>query len=123
MMRLLVIDDDPTLCKLLFEVFSALEYEVDVAYEGTVGLELAKQNTPDVVIVDINMPGIDGYEVCARLRAEAATRQVPILILTAVSHLPAAMKGLASGANDYITKPFNVEELAARVQALLHRRQ
>lgn len=119
--RILIIDDDPTLCKLLTQIFEDLQYEVEVAHDGAEGIEAASQNLPDLAIVDINMPKMNGYEVCSRLRAEPSTRYVPILMLTGVSHLPSAMKGLASGANDYITKPFNIDEITARVQALLQR--
>ncbi len=122
MARILVIDDDLNLCKLLVQIFSQ-EHEVEVAHTGEEGLKLAKEKKPDIAIVDINMPGMNGYEVSSRLRTDVATGGIPILMLTAVSHLPSAMKGLASGANDYITKPFNIEEVVARVQALLKRYQ
>ena len=91
------------------------------AHDGKQGVEFAKLSVPDVVVLDLDMPGLNGYEVCSRLRAEPATCRVLILMLTGTTDLAGAMKGLAGGADDYITKPFNIDEVAARVQALLVR--
>jgi len=122
MPRILIIDDDPNLCALLEQVFSAPGYQVMVANDGNKGLQVAKDYKPDVVIVDLNMPEINGHQVCVGLRAEPATSNIPIMMLTAVRELPAAMKGMASGANDFMTKPFQNDEVLARVEALLKRR-
>jgi len=123
MARILIIDDDPGVCALLSEIFSGMEQKhvVTAASDGIQGLASARLNTPDVVVVDVDIPGLNGYEVCLRLRADPATRRVPILMLTGTTDLPGAMKGLGSGADDHITKPFSVDEVAARVQALLMR--
>ncbi|HAF96227.1 MAG: hypothetical protein A2X34_05595 [Elusimicrobia bacterium GWC2_51_8] len=123
MSRILIIDDDPAVRTLLSEVFSSLEprHEIMAAHDGKQGVEFAKLSVPDVVVLDLDMPGLNGYEVCSRLRAEPATCRVLILMLTGTTDLAGAMKGLAGGADDYITKPFNIDEVAARVQALLVR--
>jgi DNA-binding response OmpR family regulator len=125
MARILVIDDDSGVRTLLSEVFSGMEQKHSVveAPDGVKGLALAKLDPPDVIVVDVDMPGLNGYEVCLCLRAFPATRKVPILMLTGTTNLPGAMSGLASGADDHITKPFNVDEVAARVQSLLLRRK
>ena len=121
MAKILIIDDEENICTLLTEVFSQRKHDVVTARDGVKGLELAKTGQPDVVVLDIDMPGLDGYEVCKRLRANPATHKLPILMLTGKTDLPDAMKGLATGADDYITKPFDVEEVAWRVEVLLTR--
>ena len=121
MATILIIDDEENICTLLSEVFSERKHDVVTAQDGVKGLELAKTHPPDVVVLDIDMPGLDGYEVCKRLRANPATHKLPILMLTGKTALPDAMKGLATGADDYITKPFDVEEVAWRVEVLLTR--
>ena len=122
MPRILIIDDDPNLCSLLEQIFSGPGYQVLVANDGIRGLQVAKEYKPDVVIVDLNMPEVNGHQVCVGLRADPDTAKVPIMMLTAVRELPAAMKGMASGANDFMTKPFQNDEVVARVEALLKRR-
>jgi len=121
MANVLIVDDDPGVRALLSEVLSGkeLNHSVMTAIDGVQGLALAKSNIPDVIVVDVDMPGLNGYEVCSRLRANSATRLIPILMLTGKNDLNGAMKGLSSGADDHLTKPFNVDEVAARVQALL----
>ena len=123
MARILIIDDDPGICALLSEVFSGPDqnHVVMTAPDGIQGLASAKLNIPDAVVVDVDMPGLNGYEVCMRLHADPATRLIPILMLTGTTNLAGAMKGLGSGADDYITKPCDINEVAARVQALLIR--
>ena len=125
MARILVIDDDQGVRTLLSEVFSNTEHkhEVSIACDGIQGVMSAKGNPPDVIIVDVDMPKLNGYDVCLRLRADPVTARIPILMLTGTTNFPGAMKGLASGADDHITKPFNVEEVVARVNALLMRGQ
>ena len=95
-------------------------YKVDAAYDGESGLELARSWFPDLVILDLMLPGIDGLEVCNRLRARSA---VPILILTAKETTQDRVEGLDAGADDYLVKPFELDELQARVRALLRRTQ
>jgi DNA-binding response OmpR family regulator len=123
MARILIIVDDPSVRTLLSEVFSGMEQKhlVTTAPDGLRGIESARLNIPDVIITDVDMPGLNGYDVCARLRADPATRLIPILMLTGTTNLEGAIKGIGLGADDHISKPFNVDEVAARVQALLLR--
>jgi two-component system, OmpR family, response regulator MprA len=116
--RILIIEDEERIAEfiergLLFEGF-----RVDVAYDGHSGLAMARDNPPDLVIVDWMLPGIDGIEVTKRLRA---AMQVPIVMLTAKSEVSDRVVGLDAGADDYIMKPFAFEELIARIRALFRR--
>jgi two-component system response regulator MprA len=118
--RVLVVDDDPKITQLLRRALSLEGYAVQTAGSGVVGLEEARSHEPDLVILDVLMPGMDGLEVCRRLRAEA---DVPILLLTAKDEVADRVEGLDSGADDYLVKPFALEELLARVRALLRRHE
>jgi DNA-binding response OmpR family regulator len=122
MARILIIDDEPNICTLLAETLENEKHAVLTAHDGTSGLEKARAELPDAIILDVEMPGLNGYEVCAGLRSRPETRRIPVLMLTGRNELPDAMKGMASGADDYITKPFDVEEVLWRVQALLKTR-
>ena len=115
----LVIDDDSGITGVLKRGLGYEGYQVDVANSGKEGLEMALQRPPDLVILDIMMPGIDGLEVCRRLRA--ADEKLPILMLTAKDGASDQVLGLETGADDYIVKPFVFEVLLARVRALLRR--
>jgi two-component system response regulator MprA len=117
---LLVVDDDPKITSLLRRALSAEGYEVRTAANGSEGLARVRERQPDLVVLDLLMPGIDGLEVCLRLREES---DVPILILTAMDETQHRVQGLDSGADDYLVKPFELEELLARVRALLRRRE
>ena len=116
--KVLVIDDDPTLGKLLELVLQPLELSVCLAYSGEEGLKQAYMVHPDLVILDISMPGMDGFEVCSRLREFTNT---PVMMLTGRVHENDMLHGFNVGANDYLRKPFSKIELAARVRALLQR--
>jgi two-component system response regulator MprA len=116
--RILVIDDDRRITALLRRALAYEGYEVDLASDGVKGLLAARDRPPDLVILDVMMPGLDGLEVCRRLRSGGA---VPILMLTARDEVPDRVAGLDAGADDYLVKPFALEELAARVRALLRR--
>jgi len=118
--HVLVIDDDRKITAALRRGLAYQGYRVDVAHDGTVGLELARRWAPDVVILDILMPGIDGLEVCRRLRAGGDVR---VLLLTARDSIEDRVVGLETGADDYLVKPFAFAELLARVRVLLRRRQ
>ena len=119
-MRILVVDDDPEIVSFLKRGLIYEGYTVDTASNGTEALAKARENEPELVILDIMMPGMDGIEVCKRFRQASA---VPILMLTAKGTVADRVVGLDSGADDYLVKPFAFDELLARMRALLRRRQ
>ncbi|MBX5490254.1 MAG: response regulator transcription factor [Chloroflexi bacterium] len=116
----LVIDDDPKITSLLRRALRAEGYDVRTAQDGAEGLARARERQPDLVVLDWLMPGMDGLEVCRRLREQS---DVPILMLTARDETADRVRGLDSGADDYLVKPFALDELLARVRALLRRRE
>jgi two-component system KDP operon response regulator KdpE len=116
----LAIDDEPQLLRALETILEGRGYRLRTAPNGAMGLDAIAQERPDVVLLDLAMPGVDGVEVCRRLRAFS---RVPILVLSALSDEARKVKALDAGADDYITKPFGVEELLARVRAALRRAQ
>jgi len=118
--RILIIEDDQAILKLLQRGLAYEGYTVDTATDGRSGLILARDHTPDVVILDWMLPGMDGLEVCHRLRSGGS---IPILMLTAKDTVQDRIQGLDAGADDYMIKPFNLDELLARVRALLRRTQ
>jgi len=118
--RILAIEDDEAILKLLRRGLAYEGYQVDTATSGQAGLNLARDNPPDLVVLDLMLPGIDGLEVCRRLRGGGA---VPILILTAKDSVTDRILGLDMGADDYMVKPFDLNELLARIRALLRRAQ
>jgi two-component system, OmpR family, response regulator MprA len=117
--RVLVIDDDDNIRISLKRALAYAGFAVDVAESGEAGLQRALLEPPDVVVLDVLMPGIDGFEVCRRLRAGG---DLPILMLTARDAVSDRVEGLETGADDYLVKPFALEELIARLRALLRRR-
>ena len=121
MQHILVIDDDAAITKVLKRGLSYEGFAVATAVSGTEGLSIAREHPSDLVILDVMMPGLDGYEVLHRLRA--ADDQLPVLMLTAKDAPDDQIQGLEAGADDYVVKPFTFEVLAARVRALLRRRQ
>ena len=121
MQHILVIDDDPAVTSLLKRGLSYEGFAVDTASTGEAGLALARGRQPDLVVLDIMMPGIDGLEVLRRLRA--ADERLPVLMLTAKDAPTDQVRGLEAGADDYVVKPFTFEVLLARVRALLRRQQ
>jgi two-component system, OmpR family, response regulator MprA len=118
--RLLVVDDDPNILSMLERGLRYEGFAVHCAANGEEGLDAARSAHPDLVVLDILLPGIDGLEVCRRLRAER--NDVPVLMLTARDEVVDRVVGLETGADDYLVKPFAFEELVARVRALLRRR-
>lgn len=118
--HILVIEDDSQISDLLRRGLIYEGYSVGVAADGPTGLTAARDRPPDLVLLDLMLPGMDGLTVCSRLRAAT---DVPILILTAKDAVPDRVKGLDAGADDYMVKPFSFDELLARVRALLRRRQ
>jgi len=119
--RLVVVEDDPDLREVLKESLSREGYEVFDAEDGVAGLALVQEVDPDLVCLDVMMPGKDGIEVCRELRADARFRKVPILMLTAKGDESDVVLGLGIGADDYLVKPARPKELVARVRALLRR--
>jgi two-component system response regulator MprA len=119
-MRILVVDDDPRIRDILRRQLAYEGYRVDLASDAREAFEHLSTNTPDLVVLDVMLPGIDGVEICRRIRQ---TDNVPILMLTARDTLEDKVLGLDSGADDYLVKPFQPEELLARIRALLRRRQ
>src|SRR5215207_4758202 len=118
--RILLIEDEARIAQFIERGLIYEGYRVSVARDGQSGLGIARDNPPDLVVLDWMLPGLDGLEVCRRLRAAS---EVPILLLTARGGVPDRVTGLDSGADDYLVKPFNFDELLARVRALLRRRQ
>jgi two-component system response regulator MprA len=116
--RILIIEDDEAILTFLRRGLAYDGYQVDTAIDGQTGLLLARDNPPDLVVLDWMLPGLDGLEVCRRLRQGGP---VPILMLTAKDTVNDRVQGLDAGADDYMVKPFNLEELLARIRALLRR--
>jgi len=114
----LVVDDDPWLLRFVKANLEAIHYRVVTAEEATTAMELLARESPDLLILDIMLPGVDGYEICKHVRTFS---MVPVLMLTAKIDEQDKVKGLQIGADDYLTKPFGVPELLARVEALLRR--
>jgi two-component system copper resistance phosphate regulon response regulator CusR len=117
-MRLLVVEDEPRLADYLRKGLSENGYVVDVVHDGIDGLHYALEGSYDLVVLDVMLPGKDGFEVLAGLRAQ---RRTPVLMLTARGKVEDRVRGLTGGADDYLVKPFSFSELLARVQALLRR--
>jgi len=117
----LIVEDDPALLRGLQDNFDLAGYRVIAARDGNAGLEAALADRPDLVLLDIMLPGLDGYEVCRRIRE--AGLDVPVLMLTARGQEEDIVRGLNLGADDYVTKPFSIKELLARCNAFLRRRR
>ena len=119
--RILIIEDDLSLSEVLAYNLRKEGYEVTLAHDGQDGLTRAQLHTPDMVILDVMLPVIDGMDVCRRLRADASTRHLLILMLTAKAEELDELVGFSLGADDYVTKPFSVKVLLERIKALLRR--
>jgi DNA-binding response OmpR family regulator/anti-anti-sigma regulatory factor len=113
---ILVVEDNPGNLELLIETLSRAGFELAIATSGEGALQLVDTEPPSVILLDVNLPGIDGFETCRRLKENPATRDIPILFMTAFSDTYDRIKGFAMGAVDYIVKPFRSEELVARTQ-------
>ena len=118
MNKLLLIDDDARLVKNVLTYLKDFDYQIESAFNGVEGLEKVKSFNPDLIILDLMMPGLDGLEVCREIRKD---NQVPIIMLTARGEESDVVSGLEVGADDYLTKPFSLRELAARIKANLRR--
>jgi two-component system, OmpR family, response regulator len=117
--RLLVVDDEPNIVELLAASLRYAGFEVDVARTGTEALEVARRIRPDLLVLDVMMPGLDGFDVVRRLRSDGL--HVPVLFLTARDSTEDKISGLTLGGDDYVTKPFSLEEVIARIRAILRR--
>ena len=115
----MVVEDDPDLVELLSFNLRACDFAVSTADDGVDALKKTRCIMPDLILLDLMLPELDGFGVCETLRRDPATAGIPIIMLTAMSSQFARLAGLEAGANDYITKPFSPKQLIARVQALL----
>jgi len=115
----LVADDDEDILELVRFRLARSGYDTICAHDGTQALSLAAERLPDVVVLDVSMPGLDGVEVTERLRSNETTKHIPVILLTASANPADVSKGLAAGAEDYVTKPFSPEMLESRVSAIL----
>ncbi|MGK7926688.1 MAG: response regulator [Spirulina sp.] len=120
---ILIVDDNPTNLEVLYGTLDGNGYEILVEMDGQSGIEQVLKNPPDLILLDIMMPGIDGFETCRRLKANPKTRDIPIIFITALFETDNKIKGLQLGAVDYITKPFQKEEVIARIQMQMQLRQ
>ncbi len=120
-LTVLAIDDQENIIEFIKLGLKYEGFQVESATDGTQGLAAAQRLNPDLIILDIMLPGMDGLEVCRRLRANPTTRDIPILMLTAKDDVRDRITGLDTGADDYLTKPFSFEELVARIRAILRR--
>ncbi len=119
--RILVIDDDPAIAELVAINLEMAGYDVTQATDGIKGQALAVQLIPDLIMLDLMLPQVDGFTICQRLRRDERTADIPVLMLTALSQTQDKVEGFNAGADDYLTKPFELEEMLARVRALLRR--
>ena len=119
--RILVVEDDFDISNMLRIYFTSQGYDVAIAGRGGEALDRCRQQLPNVIVLDIMLPDIDGYEVCTRLRTNLRTSHIPIIFLTQKDERSDRIAGLELGADDYITKPFDIEELRLRVQGAIRR--
>jgi len=121
--NILVIEDDSLVARTIERCLRGNEYHVQVVNTGVAGLKAARNKIPDLVVLDVMMPGMDGFTVCKEMREDALLKDVPIMFLTAKNKVEDKIVGLSVGADDYLAKPFNVDELLLRVKAILRRTQ
>ena len=119
--KILIVDDEMDTLLPLRRSLEVENYRVIEAYDGHEAINKAKAEIPDLILLDLMMPGMDGYEVCGKLRNEPVTQNIPIIMLTAKGYVRDKVKGLEIGADDYVTKPFDLNELKARIKSALRR--
>ena len=117
--RILVVDDQPANVRMLEAKLLAEYFDVSTAENGVAAIDIARQEQPDLILLDIMMPGIDGYETCQRLKADLQTRHIPVIMVTALDQREDRIRGLECGADDFLTKPIADVTLFARVRSLL----
>ena len=117
--KILIVDDESVGRQLLEAVFLTEDYELEFAPNGKTALQSLTFNLPDLILLDVMMPEMDGFEVCMKIRSDEKTRSVPIILITALDDRDSRKKGLESGANDYISKPFDRNEIVTKVKNLL----
>lgn len=117
--KIIVIEDDPHILMLISQTLRREGYEVVTATDGAEGLRKVKETHPHLVVLDISLPGLDGYQVCHQLRREQETSNLPVIMVTAMSRPSDQRRGFELGADDYLAKPFVLSELVVRIQALL----
>lgn len=120
---ILIVDDNSTNLAVLSQALKQVGFKVRVAMDGVSAINIAQQRSPELILLDIQMPGIDGFETCTRLKADPATQAIPVIFMTALADSDSKVKGLSLGAVDYITKPFEEREVIARVNIHLQLRQ
>ena len=121
--KILIVEDEAPLLEVLRYNLETEGYLVDVAEDGAAALDIVCRSTPDLIILDWMLPELSGVEVCRQLRAQPDTKEVPVIMLTARGEEADRLKGLASGADDYVVKPFSPKELIARTRTILRRSQ
>lgn len=119
--RITVIDDEPQVLDMIVELLGEAGFEITGHRDGKSGLDAIRASPPDLVLLDVNMPGVDGIEVCRRLRADPSTSRLPVVMLTGLTSEADTLLGFDVGADDYVTKPWNPRTLIARLRAVLQR--
>ena len=119
--RILIVDDVPVNTKLLHAKLAAEYYQVEVAQDGFEALRVAHAWQPDLILLDVMMPGMDGYQTCRRLKSDSQTMHIPVVMITALGDATERLHGLEVGADDFLTKPVDYDTLLARVRGLRHR--
>jgi DNA-binding response OmpR family regulator len=117
--RILLVDDQPANLDVLYELLNAAGYRIFVAPNGPVALKVVEQAEPDLILLDVRMPGMNGYEVCQKLKQDEKTQDIPVIFITAENQTEGVVAGFQAGGVDYITKPFRDEEVLVRVRTHL----
>ncbi len=120
-LSILAVDDSPVITEMIKDAFEAEGYKILTAGDGSEALRTALEEYPDIIIADVKMPGMDGWELCSQIRSNPFTSFIPFIFLTSKTEAPDRIKGLQMGADDYLTKPFDMDELIARVNLILQR--
>ena len=118
---ILIADDEDTILNMLTVAMTASNYNVILAHDGVEALEKIKEKKPDLVLLDLQMPRMDGFEVCRKVKSDVFLRHIPVIMLTAQNQVQTKVTGLEAGADDYVTKPFDLDELMARIRTILRR--